>query len=317
MKTVLRLFLPLFFFVFLSCSQSPSGQTFVRVNGQKITEGDLGLLAKVNPRIQVELSNQEGKQRILENLVEQKLLYNEAVRQGLHREKLVKAKADLYRRVIIAQSLLDAEVEKAAQKYYKENTPEFQKLELAHIMIRFADNETLAKTKAPKQRQQLHTEQEAQTLIEKIRVDIIGGKDFTTTAQELSEDVSTKTRGGSLGKVSKNENRLVSRGYTPLLEKAFQMNVGDISEPIKTEKAFHLVTVTKGVVAQTFEEVSEELTFKFRTQARTDLLARLKKDAKIEYANKIENEAPAPNGSTPPVPQTPAHEHSQGDGHTQ
>ena len=59
-----------FFFVFLSCSQSPSGQTFVRVNGQKITEGDLGLLAKVNPRIQVELSNQEGKQRILENLVE-------------------------------------------------------------------------------------------------------------------------------------------------------------------------------------------------------------------------------------------------------
>jgi uncharacterized protein (DUF169 family) len=61
--------------------------------------------------------------------------------EGVNRDPLVKEKIDLYRKVIVAQSLVDNEIDKAAKKYYDNNPEEFKKLRLSQIEIKFAPKE--------------------------------------------------------------------------------------------------------------------------------------------------------------------------------
>lgn len=261
---------------------SKSGKVLVDINGNKITEGDLEFLGEVNPRIQAQLNTPSGKKRIMDNLVEQELLYQEAVKQGINRDTKVKDKVDLYRKVIIAQSLVDEEVDKASKKHYDENADEFKKLKMSHIMVKYYTPEQIKK--APKnQRKDMHTEKQALEIISEYKEKIDKGEEFQEVTKEYSEDIATKSRGGDLGLVSKGDKKLINRGYEPLVDKAFEMKVGSVSGPVKTSKGYHLVKVTKGAEMQPFEEVKESITFKVRGDARSDLLANLKKDSTIVY----------------------------------
>ncbi len=282
------------------CSKgTSSGEVIVDVNGTKITEGDLKFLGEVNPRIQAQLASPAGQKRILDNLVEQDLLYQEAVKEGINRDQAVKAKVDLYRRVIIAQSLVDDAIEKAANKYYDEHQDEFKKLSVAQILIKF---ETPAEIKKAKDKKGMHTEKQALELATEVKAKIDGGMPFAQAAREFSEDVTSKARGGELGLVSKDDRRLVARGYEPLLEKAFTMKVGEVSGPIKTDKGYSLITITRGIELEPFDEAKQAIVFKVRNDARQALLTRLKKEATIVYpaeekakaaAEKAKKDAPA------------------------
>lgn len=259
-----------------------SGKVLVDINGDEITEGDLNFLGDVNPRLKAQISNPAGQKRILENLVEQELLFQQAVKEGLNRDPKVKAKIDLYRKVIIAQSLVDSEIEKAAKKYYDSNPEEFKKLKLSHIMVKYASPEEMKNAKKnPKEK--LHSEEEALKIANELKAKIDKGEAFDKVASEGSEDVATKSRSGDLGLVSKNDNRLTSRGMGPVVEKAFEMKVGEVAGPIKTSKGYHIITVTRGVEPESFDEAKEALMFKVRGDARNDLMAKLKKESKIAY----------------------------------
>ncbi len=100
--------------VFSACS-GKGGKTLVSINSKDITEGDLDFLGTINPRIQAQIATPFGKKQILDNLVEQELLYQAAMKKGLQRDSKVRAKIDLYKRVIISQSLLENEIEKAGK----------------------------------------------------------------------------------------------------------------------------------------------------------------------------------------------------------
>lgn len=293
-----------------------SGKTLVTVNGVKITEGDLNFLGKINPRIEAQLANPAGKKRILDNLVEQELLYQEAEREGVNRDPEVRAKADLYRRVIVAQSLLEKEADVAAKKYYDEHSEEFQKLKLSQIMIRYqnpTDKAPPKNAKAPKVR----TEAEALKFANEVKARLDKGEAFDAVAKETSDDVATKGRGGDMGPVSKNDPRFTQRGYGPLVEKAFEMKVGEISGPIKTEKGYHIITVTAAPELEAFDKAKNEILMKMRGEQRNELLARLKKDGKVTYSEEFEPKpaeqkpgeggaAPAEGAAAAPVEGAPA-----------
>jgi len=257
-----------------------SGDVLVEVNGDKITEGDLKFLGEINPRIERQLQTPQGKKRILENLVEQNLLYQQAIKQGINRDAKVKAKAELYRRVIIAQALIDEEIQKAAKKYYEENQDNFKKLKLSDILIKFDDGSKKGKRG---KKDKARSEEEALKLAQEVRKKIQGGASFEEMAKEYSEDTMTKMRGGNLGVVSKDDKRLVSRGLGPVLDKAFTMKVGEVSEPLKTAKGYYLVTVTRGIELEPFDEAEGSILFKVRGDVKKELLAKLTEDAKIVY----------------------------------
>lgn len=279
------------------CSRGPSGKVLVDINGNKITEGDLKTLGEINPRIQTQLDNPAGQKRILDNLVEQELMYEEALKQGINRDPKVKTKIDLYRRVIIAQSLVDAETEKAAKKYYNEHQDEFKKLKFSTIMVKFSTPDEIKKAKKD---EKLLSEQEALKKIEELKGRIDKGENFTKLAEENSDDVATKARGGDLGPVSKDDKRLEARGFGPLLAKALEMKVGEVSGPIKTDKGYHIITVTQGLELEPYEGAEQAILFKVRSDIRNNLLARLKKESKIVYPG--EEKGKADTKATPPPP---------------
>lgn len=298
------------------CGGTSSGKILVDINGNKITEGDLKFLGEVNPRIMSQIETPAGQRRILDNLVEQELLYEDAIKQGLNRDSKVKAKVDLYRRVIIAQSLVDAETDKAAKKYYDEHQDEFKKLRLAHIMVKFATPEEIKK--APKGEKPL-AEAEALHKAEALGARIDKGEEFAKVATELSDDAASKSRSGDLGLVSKDDKRLAGRGFSPLVDKALEMKVGEVSGPIKTDKGYHLVTVTRGLEVEPFDEAKEAILFKVRGEVRTALLAKLRKDAKVTYPEeakaqaKVKDKAEDAKGAASSAPESSADKQIEGE----
>ena len=277
-------------FILSGCGgTTSSGDVLVDINGEKITKGDIVFLGEINPRIKAQLSSPSGEKRILDNLVEQDLLYQEAVKEGINRDPKVKAKVDLYRRVIIAQSLVDDVIDKAAEKYYKDHADEFKKLRFSQILIKFSSPEEIKKAKKAKKSKgaaKLHTEKQALKLANAIKAKLEKDANFAQLAREDSEDLSTKGRGGDMGLVSKTDKRLISRGYGPLLDKAFKLKVGEVSGPIKTNNGYSIITVTRGIEVEPFDEAKRSIIFKVRNDARQELLAKLKKDATIVYPGK-------------------------------
>lgn len=268
-------------------NRTSSGKVLVEINGDKITEGDLNFLGEINPRIQGQLESPEGKQRILDNLVEQDLLYQAAVKDGVNRDPIVKAKVDLYRRVIIAQSLVEKEIEAAAKKYYEANPDEFKKLRLSEIMVKYATPDQAKGAKKGKEAAPMRSEADALKMANELKAKIDGGAKFEDVAKESSEDAATKARGGDIGLVSKGDKRLEARGFGPLLEKAFELKVGEVSGPIKTQDGYFLITVTRGLELEPFDEAKQAVLFKVRNDARQELLARIKKDAKVVYPEEV------------------------------
>lgn len=266
------------------CSSGKKGEMLVEINGHEITTGDLDFLGTVNPRITAMTATPEGKKKILDNLIEQTLLYQEAVKKGINRKKDVKEKVDLYRQVIIAQALVDDEAEKDSKKYYDEHPQEFKKLGLSEIMIKYAGPEDIKKAKGKKANVTLRDEQDALKLANEIKARLDKGEDFATVAKEVSEDPMTKARGGDLGLVAEKDPRLEARGMGPIIDKAFEIKVGEIAGPIKTNQGYYIITVTRGVEVEPFEEAKDYIAFKNKNFVKTALVERLKKDSKIVYA---------------------------------
>lgn len=91
----------------------------------------------------------------------------------------------------------------------------------------------------------------AAALLEQIR----DGADFATLAQEHSEDTATGAKGGDLG--------FFSRGamVKPFEDAAFELSVGEISEPVETQFGLHLIRLEDRQPAQPrpLDEVREEI----------------------------------------------------------
>ncbi len=73
--------------------------------------------------------------------------------------------------------------------------------------------------------------------IKDIRIQILGGESFENLAQTFSEDPGSKSKGGSLGLVSRGS--LVKEFETV----AFTLEPGIVSEPVETVFGYHLINV--------------------------------------------------------------------------
>ena len=262
-----------------ACSSNPfnGGQKIVSVNGTDITEKNLEFLGSINPNIARQLNSPFGKKQIIDNLIEQELLYQAAKKDGLQREKNVQEKIKLYQKVILAQSLIENEAEIKAREEYEATPQNFERLRLGMIEILFDNKKTESKTAEKK----LRSEKEAAALAEKAHKEATAGKAFAELAAEYTDDVRGQKSGGDQGFVTRNETRLARRGLQPVLDKAFQMKVGNISEPIKTENGYYLITMTAPMERLPFEQVKGEILYRLLPKTRDQLLIDLKGKARI------------------------------------
>lgn len=299
------------------------GKKIVEINGKDIHEGYLETIGKINPRVAAQLSNPLARKGLIDNLIEQELLYQEAVKRGLHTSPEVAQKTALTRKIIIAQSLLEDEMTKRARKEFEDKKEtEFTKVKIAHVQIGFRSTPEEGEGKEPKDAPPSTEEKQASLAKAKaVRERLVGGEDFAKVAEEVSDDKGSKKKGGDLGAVSQNDRRMARRGLAKLAELAFVLKKNEISEPVESEKGYHIVKVTSDPEVAKFEEAERVLRFQLQKEVRDSLVGELKKNAKIDVAGKEPDKTPpaagpgpaeapppgAPDGAIPP--------HGEGHGH--
>ncbi len=286
--------------------------TLARVGGEKITDADLDLVARVNPRLKPRLATPMGKQKVLENYVEQELLYMESRRRGLDRSGALKDKISLYTKILIAQALLDDELDKKVREYYDNHKDEFERVKVSDIFVRTTPSEEpppmIPATKKNKvaKKQASRPEAEALRLALQAKDRVSKGEDFGQVVKAVSEDDRAKMNQGDLGYITIHDKRLERMNWLPLGEKAFAMKEGEVSDPIKTKDGFHVIKMTEGQKMQPFDDAEAGIKFRLQADIRNQLMEDLKKKYTVEYAKGEGPSSPATPEASPSATVTPA-----------
>ncbi|MCS7185176.1 MAG: peptidylprolyl isomerase [bacterium] len=149
---------------------------------------------------------------------------------------------------------------------------EAERVRVSHILLRFPTGYVDPKTKAFIYRK-----------MEKIRGEILKGKDFHQAALEYSEDMGSKANGGDLGYIVKGM-------MIPEFEEvAFKTPVGELSNIFETKFGYHILMVTEKKAKRriSFREVKDEVKdFIYSLRREEELrkfLEELKAKADIKY----------------------------------
>lgn len=208
------------------------------VNGKEISQDDvLRFLNDIGPQMAMQFQSPEGIERVVDELVNQELLYLDAMEEKMDEEdefkelleatKINLLKNYAFNKLIGDETASDSEV----ADFYNENKELFGKEETvvaSHILV---EDEDLAK---------------------EIIEEIDEGLSFEDAAMKHSTCPS-KEAGGNLGEFSRGQM------VPEFEEKAFVMEEGTISEPVKTQFGFHIIKlISKNPAAiSTFEEAKD------------------------------------------------------------
>ena len=210
------------------------------VGGKAITEADVQrTLMNLGQRAQ-QYNNPQGKQAILEQLINKELIFMDAKKNLLemdaeYKTELEKLKKELLSNFYVEKFLRDVKVkDEDIKKYFEEHKEEFvsqETVSASHILV--------------------ETEEKAKDVLAKIES---GEMTFEDAAKAFSTCPSSQ-RGGDLGEFGKGQ-------MVPEFDKAcFEMEVGELRGPVQTQFGFHLIRLDKKNEAKpvTLEDVKDEL----------------------------------------------------------
>ncbi|MDY0235177.1 MAG: peptidylprolyl isomerase [Gudongella sp.] len=211
-----------------------------KVNGKEILREDvLKFLNDMGPQMAMQFQSPEGIKRVVHEMVNQELLYSDAITEGMDNEDafqgvLQATKVNLLKGYAFNKIIEDIKVEESELKsFYEENKAMFsqqESIQASHILVEEKDK--------------------AEMVLSKLNE----GLSFEEAAKEYSTCPS-KEAGGSLGEFGRGQ-------MVPEFEEAaFIMEEGAISEPIKTQFGYHIIRLDKKNENKepTFEEVKEEV----------------------------------------------------------
>ena len=194
------------------------------VNGEPIYISDVELEAVAQGRIEPGESfgpDHTEYPVVLDMLIDQRLLAQEAVRRGLDRSPQAQRRLETARERLLGNFLMESVVsnevtDEAIDQMYDEQV-ELQQLDdevrIRHILV--------------------DTEEDARDVLRRARA----GTDFTTLAFDYSRHVASRLEGGSLGWNAPND--LVE----PFPSVIADTPVGEVSEPFESEQGWHILKV--------------------------------------------------------------------------
>ena len=233
-------------------------------NGQTITLGEFDQLWEEVPE---EYKLQLDKSMLLDQLISEKLLMQEAKNMGLEEDNVVLEQIKKMTEQILVQVLIEREIldkvninDQEVSEYYEQNKESFTEKEQVYLYNIL-----------------LETEEEAQDILEQLKA----GGDFSEIAKEKSTGPSA-AQGGDLGYLTKGT-------IIPEIEEVvFALEVEELSEVVKSDYGFHILKITekKPETVRTLEEVKEEIIQTLlpakQKEAFDNLLEELKGKAEIE-----------------------------------
>lgn len=235
------------------------------VNGEKIKRSELeAMKARVGQQIPqlAAMPLEAVYEGLLDRAIDQRLLATAGKKAGLEKDPEVIKQLDQIRQELIQRAFLQNAVEKRLtddrlkQAYDKmvKDMPAEDEIKARHIL--------------------LETEDAAKDVIAQLGK----GADFAKLAEEKSTGPSGP-RGGDLGWFTKGTM------VPEFSEAAFALKPGEVTKaPVKTQFGWHVIKVEERRKAEppTFEESKEDLRAQLAEEAVTEVLADLRKDAKVE-----------------------------------
>lgn len=215
---------------------------------------------------------------------------------------------DILKRNIEEQLLMQAVYEKVTesveasdeeiQTYYDEHLSDYYQDETrtaSHILIMPAtdqstttttasDATTTSTTAAP-------TEDDwaaAQAKAEQVRAEIEAGLSFADAAETYSEDPGSKDSGGELGDIAKGDT------VTEFEDALFSMQVGEISQPVRTSYGYHLIKLeainaaTQKTLDEVKDSVSNIVLQENQAKAWEEWITQMKSELKVTYREGME-----------------------------
>lgn len=227
---------------------------FVEEQDIEVSDAEVqGELEKINYFLR---SNPDNSEKSLEDILET---------QGSNIGEL----EDEIRRTLALSKYLDKMVDDDEKSsYFEANINAFngKKVKASHVLI----DTTKLKTDAELE--------QAKKKIEEVKKEIDNGADFAEMAKKYSTCPSAEN-GGDIG-FFQRKGSLVEE----FAEAAFLMEVGEISEPVKTEFGYHIIKVTDKEEGKdvSYEEVADMVDFVYMQIKTETLLKELYEKAEIE-----------------------------------
>ncbi len=257
-----------------------------RVDGTVIRRSDVEreALAQDGEDHNAPAPGDEAFQRVLEELIDQRLLALEARRRGLHRSeearrRLALAEERILGNVLVETALADAVTEDTIERIYQEQIRLIQlgeEVRARHILV--------------------DTREEADA----IAALLAGGRDFAELAVAMSQDPATRLEGGDLGYFTR-QGILPSFGAV-----AFATPEGGVSAPFQTESGWHILQVVdrRRQPPPSLEQMRPNIIQFYTYDQLEALVDGLRQDAEIERlpVNPTEPDAPEAELELQPEP---------------
>lgn len=239
-------------------------KVLAKVNGKEITEKDLNILIQsMGPQRAMQFQSEEGKKELVNELINQELVYLDAIENKMNDEEAFNKKledfaANLLKQYYLEKLLTNVEVsEEKVKEYYENNKDKFisgEKYKASHILV--------------------DEEEKAEEILKEIKE----GKSFEEAAKEYSSCPS-KDKGGDLGYFGKGQ---MVKEFEEAAEKA-ELDV--VVGPVKTQFGYHLILVTDKKESETmsFEEVKGQLKGQLMNQRQKEVYDEKMDELKAKY----------------------------------
>lgn len=262
-------------------------ETAAVVNGEPIYMIDVELEAvaqgQIEPNSDFGPANPEFHQ-ILDQLIDQRLLAQEALRRNLDQSpeaarRLAAGRERLLGNILVESLVANEVTEEAIDRMYEEQV----KLQQLDDQVRL---------------RQIVVETEAEAAA--VFAELLGERDFAEAALEHSQDVRTRLEGGDLGWISPNDLD------DPLPARIGDTATGDVSSPFETSDGWVILKVDdrRTTPPKTKSEMRPEIiTFLTFTQI-SDILRELRARADVQQRNPAEYLDETGQGDTPDASET-------------
>ena len=252
------------------------GAAAATVNGEKIYVSDVELEAVARGLVPAgqPLDHKSTEYKtVLDQLVDQKLMAQEAIRRGIDQESAAQRRLQMARERILGNLLVEDLVarqvtEERIDKMYAEQVTLQQsndEVSIAHILF--------------------DTEEEAQAVYDEIKV----GASFESMARTHSKDTATRMENGDLGYVSPNEQP------DPFPVMIADTPEGEISKPFKGADGWHILKVKdrRTRAPKTREEMRPEIVTFLTLNEISKILRELRTQATVQEGGPGVDSAPA------------------------
>jgi len=261
-------------FLLSGCERSDGnklkGKELVKINNVSISLDEFRQISEQQPlEGKMKLLNEKGLREFLESyVVTREVLFQEAKKKGLDKNKEIKQKVEDFQRAMIIDALLEevlrtkGEVtENEILKYYKENEDRFTEpleVKIRHIFVA------------------------SEPVLEEVLAGLSKGESFEKLASTYNID-RTREDGGNLGYIRRGQ---LSPTFSQFEEAAFSLRKkGDRTEVIKTPYGYHILQLEdkRGKVLRPYDQVKEKIRFY--------LQGKKKQDAYLEYVKEAKSKA--------------------------